>query len=199
MAKPLLNEETFFISACYFEGSLIIIAIILGYVTQINPFAFLSLSETAFALGIIGTIPLCFLFMSLQHVNIQAIQQIRKLLLETLCPYLIKRHWSELLLLALIAGVSEEILFRGFLQPWLESFFSITTSLILSNIVFALLHAITPTYAILAMLMGLYLGLSLDISGERYLLIPIVIHSLYDFFAFVLLLHSYRKMQELNK
>jgi membrane protease YdiL (CAAX protease family) len=64
--------------------------------------------------------------------------------------------------------------------------------LIASNVVFGLVHAVTPLYAVLAMVVGVYLSLSVNFGGETNLLIPILIHSLYDFFAFVLLMRNFR-------
>jgi membrane protease YdiL (CAAX protease family) len=101
-------------------------------------------------------------------------------------------HWTDLLILAAIAGVSEELLFRGVIQPWIETSWGISAGLILSNIVFGLVHAVTPLYAVLAALVGVYLGLSLDYGGERNLLTPIIIHGFYDFLAFVALMRAYR-------
>lgn len=56
--------------------------------------------------------------------------------------------------------------------------------LIGSSVLFGLVHAITPLYALLAMGVSIYLGLFLDYGGERNLLTPIVIHTAYDFLAF---------------
>jgi membrane protease YdiL (CAAX protease family) len=128
----------------------------------------------------------------MQQLPYPPLQKIRSLLLETLGARLYRQHWTDLLILASIAGFSEELLFRGALQPWLENAWNPTTGLIASNLIFALVHAVTPLYAVLAMLMGLYLGTSLDYSGERNLLIPIVIHALYDFVAFFVILRNYR-------
>jgi membrane protease YdiL (CAAX protease family) len=52
-------------------------------------------------------------------------------------------------------------------------------------------HAVTPLYAVLAFLVGIYLGLALDFGGNRNLAIPIIIHGLYDFLAFVMLMRAY--------
>jgi membrane protease YdiL (CAAX protease family) len=95
-------------------------------------------------------------------------------------------------MLAAIAGVSEELLFRGVIQPWIESSWGMAAGLIVSNIVFGLVHAVTPLYALLAALVGIYLGLSLDYGGDRNLLTPIIIHGGYDFLAFVALMRVYR-------
>jgi len=96
------------------------------------------------------------------------------------------------LILASIAGLSEELLFRGVIQPWIESSCGLTAGLIGSNIIFGLAHAVTPLYAVLAALVGMYLSLSMDYGGDRNLLLPVVIHGLYDFLAFIALIRSYR-------
>jgi membrane protease YdiL (CAAX protease family) len=101
-------------------------------------------------------------------------------------------HWTDLFILAAIAGISEEILFRGVIQPWMESSWGLNTGLIGSSMLFGLVHAITPLYAVLAALVSIYLGLALDYGGERNLLTPIIIHGLYDFLAFLALMRSYR-------
>ena len=102
------------------------------------------------------------------------------------------------MLLAVSAGLGEEILFRGLLQPWLETLTSVPIALVISNTLFGLLHAITPMYALIAGCVGTYLGLSMDLGAERNLLIPIIIHSLYDFLAFLVLMRTYHLQQPLN-
>ena len=192
MAKSLLKLDEFFKSACYFEASLILVAIFLGWVANIDPFEHIYFSETALAYGVIGTLPLFLMFLSLEKLQGDSVVKIRKLLLNTLGPGLNSYHWSDLLILAAIAGISEELLFRGVIQPWIENSWGLTTGLIASNIVFGLVHAVTPLYAVLAALVGIYLGLSLDYSGDRNLLIPVIIHGFYDFLAFVALMRVYR-------
>ncbi|MDD1621185.1 MAG: CPBP family intramembrane metalloprotease [Methylococcaceae bacterium] len=192
MKNHSIKTENFFRAACYFEGSLVIVAIGLGWIADVDPFASLIFSETALAEGLLATLPLLILFFVLQQLPYTALQKIRYLLLETLGPRLYRQHWTDLLILASIAGFSEEMLFRGVLQPWLENAWNMTAGLVASNLIFALVHAVTPLYALLAMLVGLYLGLCLDYGGERNLLIPMVIHSLYDFVAFVVILRNYR-------
>jgi len=192
MDKSLLKFDDFFKSACYFEASLVIVAVFLGWVADIDPLENLYFSETAIAYGVIGTAPLFLMFLALEKMQGESVVNIRKLLLNTLGPGLHRYHWTDLFILAAIAGVSEELLFRGVIQPWIENSWGITAGLIGSNIVFGLVHAVTPLYAALAALVGIYLGLSLDYGGERNLLIPIIIHGFYDFLAFVALMRVYR-------
>ena len=192
MDKSLFKFDDFFKSACYFEASLVLVAVFLGWVAGIDPFENVYFSETAIAYGVIGTAPLFLMFLALEKMQGESVVNIRKLLLNTLGPGLHRYHWTDLLILAAIAGVSEELLFRGVIQPWIEGMWGITAGLAVSNIVFGLVHAVTPLYALLAALVGLYLGLSLDYGGERNLLVPIIIHGFYDFLAFVALMRVYR-------
>lgn len=190
--KFQLSPSDFFVKACIFEASLIFVAILLGWIANIDPFANIYFSESAIAYGILGTVPLFLMFVVLEQIEEEPFRKIRRLLLETLGPNLHRYHWTDLFILALIAGISEEILFRGVIQPWLEIGWGWRVGLIVSNIIFGLVHAVTPLYAVLAALVGVYLGMSLDYEGDRNLLIPIIIHSLYDFLAFVMLMRAYR-------
>jgi len=184
--------DNFFRMACYFEAALTFLAILLGWLMDVNPFAYLGFDELALFYGILLTLPLVLIFFAMQELPFAGLQKIRALLLETLGARLYRCHWTDLLILAAIAGFSEEVLFRGTLQPWLENVTGMTAGLLISNVLFALVHAVTPLYAVLALLMGLYLGMSLDYGAERNLLTPIVIHGFYDFIAFVVILRNYR-------
>lgn len=54
------------------------------------------------------------------------------------------------LALSLAAGVGEEIMFRGVLQQSLSAAVGEAPGLVLASAVFGALHAVTPTYALLA-------------------------------------------------
>ena len=190
------SPENFFKSACYFEASLILVAFVLAWIAGINPIEDLHFSETAIGYGIIGTVPLCLLFFALESLRFQSTVKIKQLLLETLGTSLVARHWTDLFVLAMIAGISEEILFRGVLQPWLEQAWGMNAGLLLSSLLFGLVHAVTPLYALLATLVSLYLGLCLDYGESRNLLTPILIHGLYDFLAFLAIIRSYKLLHE---
>lgn len=193
MSSQTSAPEPFFRFACIFEASLSLVALGIAWLASIDPFADLNYSEPALANGLIETLPVTLLFFALQALPYRPLQQIRQMLLETIGAKFNDRNWSDLLVLALIAGFSEELLFRGVLQPWLEQLTGMLGGLLLSNLLFALVHAVTPLYASLALLMGVYLGLSLDYGGSRNLLTPMVVHALYDFVAFVAILRQYRQ------
>ena len=199
MENTPIKPEKFFKTACYFEASLILLAVILGWIANINPFENIHFSENAVIYGIFGTFPLLLMFYAMEIMPIASVQKIRLILIETLGPSLHQCTWTDLFVLAAIAGISEEILFRGVIQPWIELSWGIDTGLIASSIIFGLVHAVTPLYAVLATGVGIFLGISLDYNGERNLLTPIVIHGLYDFLAFLAIMKSYRAIHQNNQ
>lgn len=187
-----IKPDNFFKTACYFEASLIIVALILGSFADIDPFENIHFSENSIMYGLLGTLPLYLIFMAMEQMPFPSVQKIRLILINTIAPSLHKKNWADLLILATIAGVSEEVLFRGVIQPWMENSWGMMAGLLASSILFGLLHAVTPLYAILAATVSIYLGLSLDYGGERNLLTPIVIHAFYDFLVFIAIIKSYR-------
>jgi len=199
MEESPIKPENFFKTACYFEGSLILVAVVLGWIAEVDPFEWIHFSETAILYGLFGTLPLFIIFLAMQQMPFSSVKQIRQILLDTLGPSLHRYNWADLLVLAVIAGVSEEILFRGLIQPWMENAWGMTAGLIVSNILFGLVHAITPLYAVLATSVGIYLGLFLDFGGERNLITPIVIHAVYDFLAFLVIMKIYRQSHVNNE
>ena len=92
----------------------------------------------------------------------------------------------ELAVISLVAGIGEEMLFRGLIQGaagrWIES---PAVGLVLASVVFGLAHPLTRAYIVLAGVIGAYLG-GLWLATDN-LLAPIVAHALYDFLALVYL------------
>jgi membrane protease YdiL (CAAX protease family) len=109
--------------------------------------------------------------------------KIKQFLVDALGPSLVACHWYDLLLIAAVAGIGEEVLFRGVLQP--------LAGPVWSNVLFGLVHFITPTYALLAGLLGGYLGVLLMTTDN--LLAPIIAHGLYDFLAFLVVARECRR------
>jgi membrane protease YdiL (CAAX protease family) len=91
----------------------------------------------------------------------------------------------ELALLALLAGVGEEALFRGVIQSALAGWLPVWLALVLTSMVFGVAHWVSTAYAVVAGVVGLYLG-SLYLITQN-LLAPIVVHALYDFVALLVL------------
>src|SRR5690625_4573233 len=86
---------------------------------------------------------------------------------------------------SVLAGVGEELLFRGVIQTWLGQQTSPVIGLIGASVLFGLTHAVSRSYAVLTAVVGAYLGLLYHWSGNLF--IPVVVHALYDWVA----LHYY--------
>lgn len=188
-----MDPQKFFKMAVWFEGGLVGVAFALGWLVGVNPVTDLKIEASAFVWGIVGTLPLILLLVLFDRYPIGSLYPIKRLLIDVLGPCLNICRLHELLFIALLAGISEELLFRGLLQPWLEGLWGVPVALILSNLLFGLAHAVTTMYAVLAGVIGIYLAVFLDIGEERNLLIPILIHSIYDFLAFLMVVQLYRK------
>ncbi len=177
---------------------MVVVALALGWIFRIDVLGGLRPSLAAAVAGLVGAIPPFVLLLATEGMKISALERIKRLVLESLGPSLKACRWFDVVLLAAVAGVGEEVLFRGAVQPLFERWtvstgWSWAAGLILSNIIFGLLHFITPTYALLAGMMGVYFGLLLDATGSRNLLGPILAHGLYDYLAFLMLIRAARR------
>ncbi len=171
----LAKRRDFLAVAVLFEGSLIGVAGALGWWFDVRPLANLAWDWRGIVWGLAGTLPIFALFLLMNRFPVGPLRKIKQFLVDALGPALVACRWYDLLLVAAVAGIAEEILFRGVLQP--------LAGPVWSNVLFGLVHFITPTYALLAGLMGGYLSWLLTTSQN--LLGPIIAHGLYDFLAFL--------------
>ena len=84
---------------------------------------------------------------------------------------------AELVVISLLAGIGEEMLFRGVLQTHF--------GIIIASIVFGLMHSVSVAYVIVTIIMGLYIGIIFESGGS--LLVPMQLHFIYDLAALVYL------------
>lgn len=183
--------------AAVFEGGLVFVALALGLLSQINPFADFRIDRASVFVGIAAALlPFALLVVS-DRFRFSALERMKRIVLQLLGPSLIACRWYELVFVAALAGFGEELVFRGVLQRLLERWLDFGGSghiagLIASNVIFGLLHFLTPTYALLAGLMGIYFGVLLDSTNPPSLVVPMVAHGLYDYLAFLLLRRAAR-------
>lgn len=91
-------------------------------------------------------------------------------------------NWAMIVLISIMAGVSEELLFRGVLQSLLVDATSPLIGIVISSAVFGALHCLSRTYVVLAFLVSLLIGAVFYVTGD--LITVMVLHAVYDFFAF---------------
>jgi membrane protease YdiL (CAAX protease family) len=113
-----------------------------------------------------------------------------EILNETVVPLFRTCEVWQLAGIAMFAGFGEEMLFRGVIQNSVASLFEpdfgAVAGLVAASLLFGVLHWLTLTYAILAALIGLYLGGLWIATGN--LLVPAVVHAVYDFWVLVYLI-----------
>ncbi|MBS0207027.1 MAG: CPBP family intramembrane metalloprotease [Planctomycetes bacterium] len=184
------GRSAFLVLATLFQGGLAILAFALAWSLNLNPFDRVEFTGSAVVLGIVGTIPMLILFGFTYRFPIGPFRAIKEFLIEALGPPLSECRWYDLAWVAFLAGFSEELLFRAVLQSWLDPW-GLILALLISNAVFGILHAITPTYALLAGLLGIYLGLLFHVADGNLLVLTIT-HSVYDLLAFFVVRREFR-------
>ena len=173
--------------AAAFEGGLAILAVVLGWLFGVTPTETIHWSLAAVVWGLAATLPMLVQLWVCVSIPWRPFANITRSVDETLRPLLQHCSLIDLAAISLLAGFGEELLFRGFLQQligdWIGGSLGIWAGLAVASVVFGLLHAITPTYAVVACLYGLLLGGLWIATGN--LLAPIIAHAVYDFLALV--------------
>jgi len=170
------------------------LAVLLGWMLGLSPTETVSLNPYAVLLGSLAVLPLMGLLVACDRIPWRPVQEVGRVLDEWIAPMFKSCTWGELAAISLLAGLGEELLFRGVFQAatadWTGDFLPHSPAgamigdwiaLVLVAIVFGLLHAVNVAYAVLATLMGLYLGWLWMATGN--LAVPIVAHTVYDFLA----------------
>jgi hypothetical protein len=162
------------------EGITLALAVILARYFKID---LLPLSGNFIRDSLIGAagalFPFCFFvfLMSEKTKEISMFRSIREIVTNDIKAIFSNAALIDIIIIALIAGVAEEMLFRGVLQ--------VRFGIVAASIVFGLMHCISPAYVIITAVMGLYIGAFYYFS--KSLLVPIQIHFLYDLAALIYL------------
>jgi len=171
--------------AAGFEGGLIGVAWLLGWLLGHDPFAALAWDARDAGLGLASVAPLLLLYLAGTRWPVGPLRRIKQLLEEFVGEFFRRCTWLDLALISLLAGLGEEALFRGVVQGALGDWLDAWAALVLASLLFGLAHSLTPTYAVLTTLVGVYLGGLWLLTGN--LLGPIITHAVYDFLVLLLL------------
>lgn len=169
------------VAALLFQASLIPLALVLAWLLgvplreQMEPTPLLVLQ------GIVGTAFIFACYLLLMPFGFAWARALEQKVREMLHGLFRGRSFHWALPLSLLAGIGEELLFRGVIQTVLTDWINAPIAIIVTALVFGLAHAITRAYFVMACLMGVYMGLVFLWSGN--LLLPILIHALYDWLA----------------
>jgi membrane protease YdiL (CAAX protease family) len=169
------------------EGGMGLVALAAGWLFGLPLLTAIDWTMTAVGLGLTATVPMLVALWLMTRWPIGPLRPLKELVQELVVPLFRGCSLFELLVVSAAAGFGEELLFRGVVQAGIERYSgSPWLAIILAGVVFGLAHPISTTYAVLASLIGIYLGWLLVATDN--LLVPIVTHAAYDFLALVYLL-----------
>lgn len=168
-------------AALLFQGALIPFALVLALLLGLTPWNDMAISGEALLVALLAAAPPLVLAWWLSRQSYPWVRQLLDRVHQVLD--LLFRGGSQVAIVAvsLFAGFGEELLFRGVAQAGLEQYLGAGAALAVASLLFGLVHAITPAYFVLATLMGLYLGLLYQLTGN--LLVACLVHALYDWAA----------------
>ena len=175
------------------EGGLLGLAMGLGWWVGRPPFARISLEWQAIVLGIVATGPPLVGMWWGARSSWGPLRRLQQEVLEKIVPLFAECSSLELILVAVAAGLAEEALFRGVIQITLADWLGPFGALLVASALFGLGHPLTPTYAAIAALLGLYLGGLLMVSDN--LLPAILVHAGYDLGALLYLIRTHLRQQ----
>ena len=185
--------------AVVFEGGLAVVAGLIGWWLGRSPLVGIAWSwaawpdQAAAALaGAAAALPMLLGLALVERYPLGPLRELKEFMDRCVVPLFRRTSVWQLALIASVAGLGEELLFRGLLQHALTEQigapYGVWVGLAAASVVFGVCHWLTHTYAVLAGLIGVYLGALLLLTGN--VLAPIVAHGLYDFVALVYLVRN---------
>lgn len=165
-----------------------LVALGLGAWVGVAPFAALDWTWRGLAWGIAATAPLLLGLWWCLGTRVPPVVRLVRLARQRIGPLFAGSTTLELALVAALAGLGEEALFRGVIQTALAGHVPAWAAIGLTAALFGVAHWLTLTYAVLAGIVGAYLGWTLTAGGN--LLVPVVAHGLYDLIALAILVRG---------
>jgi len=176
-------------SAVMVEGGLAVLAIVIAWFAGISLREMIVLDEPIhYLIAVVAIIPMLMFCRFVYLVPLKTVEFTRRFLHSVYRDFI--RHCSvlQLLLVAIMSGIGEELLFRGVIQTAIvEGFGGETRGLIIgiavTSLLFGLVHPINKLYVFLCFVVGIYLGLLFVWTGN--LIVPVIIHTFYNFVVFL--------------
>jgi len=176
-----------------FELGLAVLAIVLAVWMGIDLKAAIVFDLPTLNWAVITTLPLIATMITLTRSDWAWVKTLNEPVETYLRPLMQGLPPGSLLLVALSAGIGEELLFRGVIQQGLTDWAGPGVGLMIASVIFGFAHALNRYYVLVTMVMGLYLGLLYQASQN--LVLVTAVHALYDWVVlrFVLLSPSANK------
>ena len=127
-----------------------LVALGLGAWLDVAPLASIEWSARGLGAGIAATAPLVLGLWWCRRTTFAPVARLVTFVERRVAPMFAGCSLAVLALVAAMAGVGEELLFRGVLQPALQAHVSAWLAVAIVGALFGLVHWLTPMYAVLA-------------------------------------------------
>jgi uncharacterized protein len=138
--------------------------------------------------GLLATLPMLVLFWWLVNSKLASLRQLRQQVEWLVREMFPEGNIGQFAMVAALAGVGEELLFRGVVQMKLSDWTTPIIGLAIASLLFGLAHALSKVYLLFAIAVGAFFGWMVlkyhDLVG------PMVAHGIYDFLALTYLARS---------
>jgi membrane protease YdiL (CAAX protease family) len=186
---PTAERTDGFAMAVVVEGGLAVGALVLAWVFHVplrDQFAPLGAPLAAAVVrGFAATVPMLAVFLWLVNSKRPLLRQLREQVEWLVHEMFPTGNVLQFAMVASLAGVGEELLFRGVLQTKLGEWTTPILGLAITSFLFGLAHALSKLYFAFAIAVGGFLGW---LAFEYHdLVAPMIAHGLYDFLALVYL------------
>ena len=147
--------------------------------------------EWAIPIGIPGggAMYLVLLALSTYLIDLPAVRDLNRMLVQLFANI----GWAGIILLSVLAGVGEELLFRVFLQNIISDWLGWGAGLFLSSLLFGLAHYVSKLYVAITFAIGLVLGAIYWQTQSA--VVVMTIHFFYDLCAFTLVVKYPHKLR----
>jgi membrane protease YdiL (CAAX protease family) len=174
--------------AVFVEGGMIVLALALGWLLGQSPLRQFRWDGRGVLWGAVGAGPPLVLGLLALRWPIGPLRRIKRFGEEVVRPLMAPCSLIDLVGISVLAGLGEEMLFRGVFQGAFSHWLHPWAALVLASVLFGVLHAVTFGYAVLAAIMGAYLGWLWTATDN--LLVPAVTHALYDLVVLLFILRG---------
>jgi len=191
---PMSGSEFIFYAAL-FEGSLIVLALLLGWLGFYDPriplhqFSWTGELLPALIWGLLGTVPLLLLIFLVERIPAWPFRHLAEVTDQLVKPLFRGTAIHGLLLVSLLAGLGEELFFRWAIQGGLAAIddgpLAQVLVLLFASLLFGLCHYLNHAYAFVTFVIGIYFGILMWLAGTW--IAPAIAHGLYDFIALIYL------------
>jgi CAAX protease family protein len=187
-----------FAMAVVVEGGLALAAVVAAWIFRVTlrdlfPTAGAPLFSAVLR-GLLATLPMLLIFWLLVTSNWPMMRQLREQVQWLIDEMFPSRSIAQFAMVAILAGVGEELLFRGTIQSVLGNWTTPVIGLLITSLLFGLAHALSKLYFLFAVAVGAFLGwMTLKYND---LVAPMVAHGLYDFLALAYLSRQKAQPQE---